>query len=397
MKTYGYIPDVITDDNYVLGGTGSIGGVPLRPDRDWRPFVPKIAEYQNINNIDPQACTNFGTSNALETLIKYHLSQDRNYSDRYFAKLSGTDPYKGGNSPHKVAEWLRKNGDVLESEWPMDHTIDTLEKYYAEPPLQLQTSAKKLPVELEITHEWVPADPDSIYNALQFSPLGVSVSAWNEVDGLYVKNQPENHWCVLVFAEYGKYWLVLDSYPDDGQPYKKLHWDHLTGSQVKRYSIRVRSKDEIAKDLSILEQIANILKKILNLLMPPKDEPKPIEPTKELPVTETRLYKFCKAIEQFEHYAPGSASYRRNNPGNIKARNGQFIVYKTYDEGFAALMDYVKRAATGKHAAYKPEYSIKKFFSIYAPDGEKVINNYSSFVAVKAGLSTTDPIAKIVA
>lgn len=397
MKNFGYIPDVITDDQYRLGGFGNLGGVPLRADRDWRPFVPKIAEYQNVHNIDPQACTNFATSNCIETLIKYHLNQDRNYSDRYFAKMSGTDPYKGGNSPHKVAEWLRKNGDVLESEWPMDHTIDSLEKYYAEPPLQLQTSAKKLPVELEITHEWVPADPDSIYNALQFSPLGVSVSAWKEVDGLYVKAGPENHMCSVVHAEYGKYWTILDSYPDDGQPYKKLHWDHLTGSQVKRYSIRVRSQDEINKDLSILAQIAEILKKILKLLMPEevKEVPK-VEPPKEIALTDTRLYKFCKAIEAFEKYAPGTASYRRRNPGNIKNIKGEFIVYATYDEGFAALMDYWKRAATGKHKAYKPTMTIQQAMNIYAPDGPVINKNYSSFVAVKSGLSVNDPISKIV-
>ena len=393
-RNYGYKPDIITDDNYVLGGAGSLGGVPLRPDRDWRPFVPKQAEYQNTNGIDPQACTNFAVLNAAETLVKYLTGQDRNYSDRYFAKMSGTNPNNGGNSIHNVCEWLRKNGDVLEAEWPMDHTIDTLEKYYSEPPLQLQSSAKKFNIELEFNHEWVPANLDTIWNALQFSPQPLSVTAWSEVDGLYVRSGVDNHCCTLVYAEYGKYWLILDSYPDDGQPYKKLAWNHLVGSQIKRIALRVRSQNEIQNDVSILEQISNILKKILNFLM---EENKPVEPPKPQPVPleDTRLYKFCKAIEKFEKYEPGTASFRRNNPGNIKSRNGQFIVFKTYDEGFNALLDYWKRAATGKHAAYKPTMTIKQAIGVYAPDGEKIVNNYSSFVALKAGLSPSSPLTDL--
>jgi len=54
--------------------------------------------------------------------------------------------------------------------------------------------------------------------------------------------------------------------------------------------------------------------------------------------------------------------------------------FDTPEQGFSALTDYIERACTGKHKAYSPNMSIKRFFEIYAPDGQVITTNYATFV-----------------
>lgn len=116
-----------------------------------------------------------------------------------------------------------------------------------------------------------------------------------------------------------------------------------------------------------------------------KNEVKPMEPVKEEHIS--KIPTWAKAIEQFETGGdPNSVGLRNNNPGNIKGLDGKFMKFKTYDEGFAYLCDYLTRACTGKHKAYRPDMTLRDFFSVYAPDGDKIINNYSSFVANRLGV-----------
>src|SRR4051794_33539420 len=106
---------IVVDKDYVLGSYGSLGGDVIRPDGQWDPFLP-IDEVQNLNGIEPYACVTFGTLNCVETLIKEQFGEERNYSDRWLAKATGTD-LKLGNDPQTVAEFLRKSGDVKQTDW----------------------------------------------------------------------------------------------------------------------------------------------------------------------------------------------------------------------------------------------------------------------------------------
>lgn len=266
VKNHGFIVDDIVDgDHYILGGYKSIGGAVLNPSRDWTKWLPIKPEYQNLNNIEPFACTNFGTLNCVEILINKLIAEQRDYSDRYFAKTSGTDPALGGNSPHMAAEYLRKNGVVLQSKWTND--VKTLDDFYAAVPGDLYLSARDFNIEFEFGHEWIIPDAKTIYDGLQFSPIGFSVFAWEkDPNGIYYKpvGQSDTHWCSLVGAEWGKYWLILDSYADENQPLKKVRWDALP-MRAKRYSLRVRTKEEKQKDLNLLQQILAIYQKVAKL------------------------------------------------------------------------------------------------------------------------------------
>ena len=250
QKGHGLILDeIVPGDHYILGGYKSIGGKPLKADRDWRSFVPAHQETQN-RGFETFSCTNFGTANALEILIKFLFNEDVDFSDRWFAKESGTSVIAQGNSPHKVAEFARTLGLVKEDKWAFDSTIDTVEKFYATAPVSLYNTASEFVGDFILKHEWVPSNAQALYDALQQSPLGFSVCAWyKDTDGFYFRPQgfTDQHWTVLIYAEWEKYWLVLDSYKDGDVLFKKIRWDALP-MQAKRYSL-VRQPHVFYKNL----------------------------------------------------------------------------------------------------------------------------------------------------
>lgn len=110
-------------------------------------------------------------------------------------------------------------------------------------------------------------------------------------------------------------------------------------------------------------------------VLPPKspvDVPKlpdvPNVPKRDL------LNEFCLAIQSREgHIAPcpqfpkGTPAWRNKNPGNIKGLDGKFLVFPSYEAGFAYLKEYVKRVALNKHTAYPKNCTIEQFFAVYAP------------------------------
>ncbi len=86
------------------------------------------------------------------------------------------------------------------------------------------------------------------------------------------------------------------------------------------------------------------------------------------------LFQFAKAMQRKEGWMDGTKSFRHNNPGNIKGLDGKFLVFKTYEDGFYALCDYIERAITGRHKAYlKWGYgmTILQFCKTYAPTADQ--------------------------
>ena len=98
----------------------------------------------------------------------------------------------------------------------------------------------------------------------------------------------------------------------------------------------------------------------------------------------------AKAIEKKE-----DAPKEWNNPGAIRGLDGAFKKFVSYEDGFAYLIDYIKRACTSQHASYKPNYTVLQFFQTYAPALDN--NNptkYAKDVVEWVGLrSVNDPIA----
>lgn len=238
---HGFIADIIGDDHY-LGGKSDreIGAKKevLNPGGDWRPYLP-MPEFQRKNGVESMGCTNYGTYNAIETILikRYGAEQEINWAERFGNIVSGTTT--SGNSPHTAAEFLRRLGTVEEKELPFDESINTWNKYYSPKPMTSKylDLAKNTFLDVyDFEHEWVYGNGLSLsqkqallVKALDRSPIGISVyanyGARTNSDGLIYKKSGDidNHWCVLVGYEYGKKWYVFDTYD---QFVKEYVWDY---------------------------------------------------------------------------------------------------------------------------------------------------------------------------
>ena len=68
--------------------------------------------------------------------------------------------------------------------------------------------------------------------------------------------------------------------------------------------------------------------------------------------------------------APNSKTKRNNNPGALFDANGKFRKFKTFKEGWSALMKDMKIKASGKSSVVKPTASIEDFVNMYVAGGD---------------------------
>lgn len=248
IKNYGFVKPIIENDQYVLGGLSTLPKNILQADRNWQPYLP-VYEPQFNSIFDSYGCTVWGTENAIEILEKKLIGNNPNYSERFIYILAGVKP--PGANPHDIAETIREHGLIPDDLLPM---TSLFEEFLQPKPMSkdLLNKGKELPYQL--LHEWIWKNSPSkekrlelIRESLQYSPLGVSVTAWFKDGDTYVDNgQPNTHWCVL-FAMDGDSPLIFDSYD---QSIKKLHPDH---------------RIEVAKRYSLAKKVAK--KKFLQLLL----------------------------------------------------------------------------------------------------------------------------------
>lgn len=398
MKNFGLLLEPIKiDEDYVFGGYGNLDGQILAPDGQWLAWIP-IGESQLNFNFDPQGCVSWGTLNATEILLRRMYDITENFSDRYLAKVSLTTPQ--GNTPQKVAEALRKQGVPREKDWPITEDLTTWEKFYATIPNLVQTLGKKWLDTFTFNHEYVPTSAVQLKEALTYSPLGISVSAWQKESDLYISPFPNNHYAVLVGYVEGKYWIVYDSYPEsDGIYIKHLAWNH-NFSVAKRYAINLYDKEAVTIWETLkLFGLSTFFKKfwetfvvwIESTVYLPEPIPEPVDPKEAL------LTSLCLGIQEFEGYYPGSRSYRNCNPGNAKYSSvGYLSKYEPVlkdPQGFAIFKDYT----TGwlyltnlilSKARRHPEWNLPTLFKEYAPaEDNNDPTRYATFVANQMGVN----------
>lgn len=208
---YRLILDYPQQGDYVetkLGGSSPLSSKILQEDMDWTPFLPN-KELQNFGIIEPYACVAFTILNCVEILAKKQYNEDVNYSDRFLAAISGTK--EGGNSPHVVAEFLRKVGVVPQELWPYDETIASFEEFYKPIPPKLYELAREFNKKWDFKHSFV--EPELIDEALKRSPLLISVYAWRQQGDIYIKPSGviDNHATTYVKRKTNSR-LVFDTY-----------------------------------------------------------------------------------------------------------------------------------------------------------------------------------------
>jgi len=226
----------------------------LREDGQWTTFLPK-GELQK-NPLETMACVSFSLLNIIEILNKLKFKANKNYSDRFLAKCSGTNEY--GNSMREVLETLRKYyGAVREKQYASE--FSTWNKYYKAIPQNILNMGQLWIKEYKLEYESVNSNTNQMMNALRFSPLYVGGFAWYRENGIYQSYGRANHCFVIVGYKQNEYWLAFDSY----FPFvKKLAWDYKF-SYVK--SIFLEKKEKEYNQKAINELMNRNLKYIMTV------------------------------------------------------------------------------------------------------------------------------------
>ena len=258
MKDYGLIESLQELGAYILGD-GNVPFIPYQEDGNWEPFLPKYESQSD--RYETLCCTVFGTQNAIETLYKRLYGIEPNYSERYTALLSGLKGTKG-TDPQIPCEAIRKEGLVDQEVMPMTRKK---EEFFDMTGLtgSIRAKGQNWLVNHLFQHDWVwkgkkPANyKELLKEALQTSPLGVSVYAWDEENGVYVsKGDKNNHWCMLYKIDEEGYPWVFDSYSHEK---KRLSKDHNI-KQAKRFHLLLKTNKGVSSLVTILEEILKRLK-----------------------------------------------------------------------------------------------------------------------------------------
>lgn len=275
-----FLPEVITQDHYVLGD-GNLSAQVLMPNgHGWGKHLP-LGESQLKNGVDPQSCPAGGTLNAIEAIgkLKYGASFQNDLSERYLSIISGMDGH--GGYPHQVAEVMRTiAGAIPEVFLPFDKTITDNKKYFSPRPITyaLFKIGYNWLQKYILGHQWLVTGNEplivkqsSIKQGLKYSPVGVSGYAWSlHSDGMYYHDGPDIHWYTIFdYVEDSKgkllYWLAFDTY----EPYIKKIGPNYNFGYAKGYTLdrklggNSKSSDELQSAIIpyIIYRIKNLFKK----------------------------------------------------------------------------------------------------------------------------------------
>jgi len=233
-KNYGLKISTTPDPKaYKIGGV-SLPKIVLQPDGDWSNYLP-VYEPQFGGDWDTYGCVIWGNQNAIEIILKKITGIEYNFSERFNYIIGNVQP--PGSDPHEQLEYMRKYGVIDQIILSMTKTY---EEFITPKPMTptLLDKGKNWGYELQHQYVWngnqtLDQQKVLIKEYLQYSPLGVTVTAWFQENGVYVdRGESNTHWCVLYgIAENG--YKVFDSYD---QSQKILSFNHHI-SVCKRYSL----------------------------------------------------------------------------------------------------------------------------------------------------------------
>ena len=147
------------------------------PNGDWTPYLPP-GEWQKNSVIDSMACVTFSALNSIETQYKFLTGKDRNFSDRFTAKMSNTTT--NGNYLWRVGDSIRQHADgsgdglVDEIVWPTEGNFDWA-KYYEPIPEFVKGKGKEFLMEWDVKYEFIDFNKDSLIYHLKQSPIQVVI------------------------------------------------------------------------------------------------------------------------------------------------------------------------------------------------------------------------------
>ncbi len=149
----GFIPADPEPGDWEFGSDLTMGAKSLLESGDWIPIFKQIGgELQRTPSVETMSCVAFSATKIIEALIFVKYGKRLNISARFTAKMSGTS--RSGNTFRRVAESLRKDGFVLEEDWPFDPSM-TWDQYHSPIPDEVIMKGQSSLNVYNIKHEWV--------------------------------------------------------------------------------------------------------------------------------------------------------------------------------------------------------------------------------------------------
>jgi hypothetical protein len=114
--------------------------------------------------------------------------------------------------------------------------------------------------------------------------------------------------------------------------------------------------------------------------------------------------KLAAAIQTHEGWAPGTLSYRNNNPGNLRfagqsgavAGAGGYAAFPSYQDGLNALVGQIELdARRGTDAAGRPINTVSDLIYSWAPPVENDSAAYVASVERSTGFSGSDLLSQL--
>lgn len=202
LDNYGLLIKDKSPSDWIAGSFSPLEHKVLQANGQWDGFLP-LTEYQN-QGFETMACVSFSALNCLETIYKRQKGVDRNFSDRFTAKMSGTTSQ--GNYQFAVAESIKKQGVVDEASWPFAG-LDWND-FYSDIPISVQNEGLEFLTKYNVFYEWV--NQESIKTHLAYGPLQVTVKYMNGNGILNPIGNP-NH-AVTLYGYEEDHFKIFDSY-----------------------------------------------------------------------------------------------------------------------------------------------------------------------------------------
>jgi len=235
-------------------GSGQLTGTPLREDGNWSDYLPP-QEDQNIRGIESSACYVEASQHSIATIQEEQFNlPDQNYSARFNTLLSnstifGGDPIAGGQS-------IRHDGLIPDAMMPFGSSVQSWDDFHSWKDVN---KAKCLLAGLDWLKKWKPeydivftreesveAKYAKLRNALKYCPCPISVTAWYEDDGVYVKpaGSIDNHLVEAVYLDEQNRLHIRDTYA----PYEKVLEPYFNFDFCLRWSLAQLSTPEFTSN-----------------------------------------------------------------------------------------------------------------------------------------------------
>ena len=249
-------------------GSGQLTGKELRPDGDWRDYLPP-EEDQNQRGVESSACYVEASQHSLATIQEEEFNlPNKNYSARFNALLSngsvlGGDPLEGGQSIRHdglIPDNLMPFGEHTQS-WDDFHSWKNVEQKKCKDEGKNWLQKWQPNYDIGFTkEELVMSKYIKLKQILKYSPPPVSVTAWYEENGIYVKpaGSQDNHLVELVYIDEQNRPHIRDTYP----PYEKILEPYYNFDFCMRWSLKNLSTPPLKKNWlwDLIIRLLNIFK-----------------------------------------------------------------------------------------------------------------------------------------